>query len=245
MLGRLLIDALRGRWRRPPAPGGSGTAAPAARAPVVMRYRAEVFDIADEAQARAIILTPEGGRSTESRWERETPYLARLAIEALGLRPGMRVLDYGCGIGRLARELIASTGCSVAGVDISASMRELAVRYVGSPGFEAIDATTLARRAAGGERFDGAIACWVLQHCADVSSELAVIHAALRPGARFVVVNNRRRAVPGDVGWVDDGVDVSALLDARFRRVEHRPLDPAAVGDAVAMHAYAAIYERP
>jgi SAM-dependent methyltransferase len=243
MLGKLLIDLLRGRWR--PVAGSAGSNAPAVREPVVSRHRPEVFDVVDEAEARAIILTPEGGRSTETRWEQETPYLARLAIEALGPRPGMRIVDYGCGIGRLARELIASTGCDVVGVDISPSMRELAVRYVGSRSFEAIDAPSLARRTAGGERCDGAIACWVLQHCMDAAGELDVIRAALRPGGRFLVVNNLRRAMPSDRGWVDDGIDVAALLDVRFRRIERRALDPAAVGDAVATHAYAAVYERP
>ena len=43
-------------------------------------------------------------------------------VEALGLAPGMRVLDVGCGPGRHAHAL-ARRGCEVVGVDISAALR--------------------------------------------------------------------------------------------------------------------------
>jgi len=46
-------------------------------------------------------------------------------IEALGLTPGMRVLDVGCGPGRHAREL-ARRGIATHGIDISARFIELA-----------------------------------------------------------------------------------------------------------------------
>src|SRR3954464_2213367 len=46
-------------------------------------------------------------------------------VEALGLRPGHRVLDVGCGPGRHARAL-ATRGIEVVGVDISARFVELA-----------------------------------------------------------------------------------------------------------------------
>jgi SAM-dependent methyltransferase len=241
MLGRLLKDLVLGRWRAPPA----RAAAPPTRAPVVTRYRPEVFDVPDEAAARAIILTPSGGTDTGARWELETPYLVRLAIDELQLRPGMRVVDYGCGIGRLARELIASTHCTVVGVDISASMRRLAVDHVRSAAFEVLDPEAFAARSAAGARADAAIACWVLQHCLEPSRDIASLFDAMRPGARLLVVNNRLRAVPGDTGWVNDGIDIAALLDARFRRLKRSPLDAGAVAPTVAQVAYVAVYERP
>ena len=240
MLGKLLRDLLRGEWRSP-----KPVAAPSAAAPVTMRYRPDVFDVADESAARGIILTPEGGVSTQERWERETPYLARLIEDALRPGPSTRVIDYGCGIGRLSRALIASTGCRVVGVDISASMRRLAVDHVASPSFEAIDPATLAQRTAAGSRADAAIACWVLQHCMDPARDIAILHDALRPGAKLAIVNNSQRAVPSDRGWVNDGVDIASLLDQRFRCVVRRALDGAVVGDEVARHAYLAVYERP
>jgi cyclopropane fatty-acyl-phospholipid synthase-like methyltransferase len=48
------------------------------------------------------------------------------------------VLDYGCGIGRLAKAMIDASGCSVVGLDTSPEMRKLADDYVGSDRFIAV-----------------------------------------------------------------------------------------------------------
>jgi SAM-dependent methyltransferase len=95
-------------------------------------YNAGIFDVADLDGARRIILTPEGGQTTDQRWNCETPYLTGLIADNLKLTAGSVVVDYGCGVGRLAKELISRHGCRVIGVDISANMRALADRYVGS-----------------------------------------------------------------------------------------------------------------
>ena len=47
------------------------------------------------------------------RWETETPYLADPIAEQLPITADSRVLDYGCGIGRLAHELIRRHGCRI------------------------------------------------------------------------------------------------------------------------------------
>ena len=242
MLGRVLKDLWRAR-RGAAAASAPATAALPAQAPLVMRYRAEVFDVADEAAARSIILTPEGEASTSARWARETPYLVGLAIDKLALRPGMCVVDFGCGIGRIAREVVAVPGCRVVGVDISASMRRLASEYVRSPSFEAIDPATLAERSDAGERADAAIACWVLQHAMEPQRDIGLLARTLRPGGRLLVVNSHRRVVPSDAGWLDDRLDVAAMLDAHFRCRERGALDPAVVGVEIARHAFVGVYE--
>ena len=64
-------------------------------------------------------------------------------IEVLGLHPGMRVLDVGCGPGRHAHEL-ARRGMQVHGIDISARFIELATE--GAPAgatFQRLDARAL------------------------------------------------------------------------------------------------------
>lgn len=74
-------------------------------------------------------------------------------VDALGLTPGARVLDVGCGPGRHSHEL-ARRGCEVVGVDISARFVEVA-REGAPPGatFVRADATSLSFDA----EFDAAI----------------------------------------------------------------------------------------
>ena len=70
-----------------------------------LTYHPAVFHVNDIAQAMAVIMTPEGSTTAE-RWEIETPYLADLIAQELTITPDTLLLDYGCGIGRLAYELI-------------------------------------------------------------------------------------------------------------------------------------------
>jgi SAM-dependent methyltransferase len=65
-------------------------------------------------------------------------------VDALGLQPGMRVLDVGCGPGRHAHAL-AALGIEVAGIDISQRFVDLAAEHA-PPGatFQRVDARALA-----------------------------------------------------------------------------------------------------
>lgn len=190
------------------------------------QYHPQVFDADCEAAARAIILTDEGpGADTDTRWARETPYLMELLRATMGqgpraLGPESLVLDYGCGIGRMAKAMIEAFGCHVLGVDISPRMRALAEAHVGSPRFQAVAPEMLARLARSGLRVDAAIAVWVLQHCLAPADDIGLIRAALAPGGRCFVLNMKGRAVPavgeGRFLWVADGQDVPALLRHAF-----------------------------
>lgn len=189
------------------------------------RYMPEIFSVPDLAQARAIILTPEGpGGDTETRWAHETPYLRDLIQAQLGLRPGHVLIDFGCGVGRLAKPLIEATGCSVIGVDISPEMRALAMDYVGSDRFLAVSPAQLDFLTKAGLRAEAAIAIWVLQHCLDPAKEIARIECSLAPGGGCFVLNMPKRAIPAlleqggarSFAWASDGVDVAALLRGQF-----------------------------
>src|SRR5258708_11203315 len=98
-------------------------------------YDPSMFDARSEAEARTIIITGNDPNQAEWRWRKETPWFRADISRRLGVRNGSVVLDYGCGIGRLARELIRFRGCRVVGVDISDSMRGLAVDYVADERF--------------------------------------------------------------------------------------------------------------
>src|SRR3954453_18577536 len=94
-------------------------------------YDPRLFNVNDIAQAMAVIMTPEGSTTAE-RWEIETPYLADRIAQEITIPPDTLWPDYGCGVGRLAHELIKRHNCRVGGVDISPSMRALSVVYTRS-----------------------------------------------------------------------------------------------------------------
>jgi len=177
-----------------------------------LTYNPAVFDVNDIAQAMNIILTPEGSTTAE-RWKTETPYLADLIAEHFALGPDSLVLDYGCGIGRLAHELITRHNCRVVGVDISASMRALSVIYARSDRFMSCSQDMLEALVGRGATFDLALAIWVLQHCKAPGQDIARIRHALRPGGNLFVANGNMRSVPtAEHGWFNDGLDIKAML---------------------------------
>lgn len=109
-------------------------------------------------------------------------------VELLGLAPGKRVLDVGCGPGRHAHEL-ARRGIEVHGVDVSATFIDLARRD--SPDgatFEVMDA----REMPFAGEFDAVIclcqgAFGLMRANGDDEAVLAGIARALRPGGGVVL----------------------------------------------------------
>jgi len=207
-------------------------------------YDPHVFDVATMDDAMRIILTPEDS-TTEHRWVTEAPYLANLIARCFSLPEKSLVLDYGCGIGRLSKELIARHGCSVIGIDISATMRAMAVAYVGSERFSVHPPEMLDELRQRGVVFDLALTIWVLQHCANVHDDIARIASVLRPEGGLFVVNQRDRCVPTvELGWVDDGVDIFKLLRETFRQRSRGSLPAEHTTKRVSRRASWAAYRR-
>jgi len=189
-------------------------------------YYPGIFDAETLSQAKEIILTTEGpGADTETRWARETPYVLELLRCQIPVTSSSLVVDYGCGIGRIAKAMIDATGCFVIGVDISARMRQLASDYVGSDRFCAMAPEQFDKLVEMGLRVDAAIAVWVLQHCLAPAEDVDRICRSLVDAGHCFVLNMPKRAVPALVQdadgktrfvWASDRKDVRALLCARL-----------------------------
>ncbi len=96
---------------------------------------------------------------------------------------GKRILDVGCGTGRLTR-LLAQEAEEIVGVDISPRMVEQAL--VLSPAnarFRVLSLFDLATE----EQFDAVVACYVLHHL-DIREAVRVLSGVLAPGGTLVII---------------------------------------------------------
>lgn len=208
-----------------------------------LTYDRKIFDAPDEETARRIILTPEIGQDSEERWERETPYLARIIGQNLGIRRHGLYIDYGCGIGRLAAPLIKEFDCKIIGVDLSERMRAMAPTYVGSQSFSATSPHILHSLVQGGLRVDGAFSVWVFQHVIKPDLDIDLCASALRDDAGLFVLNISARAVPTAEGrWANDGIDVRSLLENRFSRFEAVDLDDTVIPSHTIARSFCGVY---
>jgi SAM-dependent methyltransferase len=171
---------------------------------------AEMFRPKDIRAARDIILTPEQGMTTDERWIRETPWIVE-QVEHL-TQPGDAVIDFGCGVGRIARE-IGRKYLSIA-VDASPEMRAMCVEYCAkdAPGVTVTDPWGLGWMAKKGLQADGAVAIWSLQHIPDLDNHVRWLASAIKPGGWLFVLNSHARWLPIENGWRADAVNVPTTL---------------------------------
>ncbi|MCZ7415885.1 MULTISPECIES: class I SAM-dependent methyltransferase [unclassified Streptomyces] len=151
----------------------------------------------------------------------------RAAVEWLveRLPGGAAVLDVGSGTGRPAAELLAAAGCRVTGIDVSATMVELARAQVPAARFEQRDVRD--HRAEPGS-LDAVCAFFPFLQMAraDIDASLARIAGWLAPGGYFVTAT-----VPGDVEGLDivfmgRPVSVTSYPTHEYlRRLEHAGLE--------------------
>ena len=211
-----------------------------------LTYNSRVFNVKSIADAKRIILTADDS-TPETRWRSETPYVADLIRDQFEtISPNSLLLDYGCGIGRMAKELIVRHGCHVIGVDISPSMLALAPMYVASDHFFTCSFAMLDYLVERGLRFDGALSIYVLQHCQYPSQDIARIRRALCPGGKLFVLNDNIRRVPTlESGWVNDGFDLGSELSREFTLVAHGRPAAEHTTPIIAFSSFWASYRRP
>lgn len=180
-------------------------------------YDPKIFDRDLIEDAKRIILTVPPDM-LEDYWKRATVATADLILDGLKPTPDSVLLDFGCGIGRLAKEIIGRIGCTIIGVDISASMRRQAIEHVDSERFSVLSADVFGRLAADGVTlFSGAYSVVVLQHTLDPEAEIRRIAATCAAEAPVLIYNHAQRLVPTNKGWASDGKDVGKLAAEIFR----------------------------
>jgi len=179
---------------------------------ITPKYNPSIFLQDSIEHAQMIILTPEVGLTTQQRWEQETAWLVeRIRFPS----PIPLVIDYGCGIGRIAKQLENP----VLGIDLSPTMRQQAIEYVHRSGFATTHPPMLRLLLNNGLHAHGAIAIWCLQHVLDLGYDTQLLFDALVPGSYLWTLDAARRYIPASFEdrqefiWTDDGESVQANLD--------------------------------
>jgi ubiquinone/menaquinone biosynthesis C-methylase UbiE len=129
---------------------------------------------------------------------------------ALGLGPGMRVLDVGCGIGGPSRYVAATFGCQVVGIDLTEEFCRVASLLADKVGLgdrvEYRQGDALAMPFADAS-FDAAYTQHVAMNIEDKAALYAEVARVLRPGARFGiydVLRGKGGEVVYPVPWARD-----------------------------------------
>ncbi|KAF7293588.1 S-adenosyl-L-methionine-dependent methyltransferase [Mycena indigotica] len=111
----------------------------------------------------------------------------RYLFSKLALKPGMRVLEVGCGVGDACFELLHFMNVSVVGIDLdsdkinAASMRALNGRVGGRAEFRCADLYQLESEFGAGS-FDAIYSIESLKHCASFRISYSTLGRLLRPG---------------------------------------------------------------
>ena len=187
-----------------------------------MAYIKETFYPKSIEHAKDICLSPDS--SKPNKFLDETKFLVDFLKEKKYVNPTTKILDFGCGVGRVAKMLIEDVRCKVIGVDISEPMLNAAVEYVNNkdfiPGLYKKNTSTEDK-----PKFDLIIATFVLQHSEHPIEDIKFIKELLVEGGTFVLVNEGHRYVPSDIDknnhviWDDDGINIIDELSKSFKMV--------------------------
>ncbi|MEL9989862.1 MAG: class I SAM-dependent methyltransferase [Thermoproteus sp.] len=139
---------------------------------------------------------------------------------------GARILEVGPGVGKLA-SLLEGRGYRVVGVDVSPAMLRRAKRRTSA---DLVAGASWALPVRDGA-FDGAVALFTLHHWGPHEGSTRSVADALRPGAKFVVVEADRKRAPvvGDHGCTAECL--GEVLGRRFK-VEIRRRFPLVIAHA-------------
>lgn len=185
-----------------------------------MSYVIETFYPKNIEHAKDICLTPD--QNDPNKFVKETEFFVDFMKSKGYLDPDMKVADFGCGVGRVAKKIVDDIGCSVTGFDISFPMLACAIQYVKNSKFTATLYSKEKNPVGFDESFDTVFASLVLQHSPHPKDDIQYIRSIMKYGAYFVLVNEPHRYVPtgvdgnGFVKWTDDGIDILGEVEKNF-----------------------------
>jgi len=146
--------------------------------------------------ATAIISRPSSLRPSENSFTRGATTLEEaqetkldLVCTKLGLQPGQRVLDVGCGWGSFARHAAGRYGAQVVGITLSEPQAALARKRIADAGLaDRIEIRVMDYRELAGEEFDAVASIGMVEHVGEVNIDLYARQLAsmLKPGGKLL-----------------------------------------------------------
>jgi ubiquinone/menaquinone biosynthesis C-methylase UbiE len=183
-----------------------------------MNYIKQVFNATNLDMAKDICLSKDV--RYPNKFEDETQFLINFIKEKKIINSKTRVADFGCGIGRVSKELIETFDCNIVGFDISTHMLLLADQYVENPDqFKGQKYTK--ELVWKNSKFDLFLASFVLQHSEHPERDINFIYNNLNNDGVLILVNEPERLWPVDVKdgyavWYDDKINITELVSNKF-----------------------------
>ena len=229
---RAAVTAVRlGALGPPPAPPAC-EARPAGRLHTRARDRAVIahhYDMSNEFYALLLdeTMAYSSAYYTHEGQSLHDAQLAKLDLvcEKLGLRPGMRLLDVGCGWGSLILHAAERYGVHATGITLSAQQRDLVAKRIAERGLaDRVEVRLQDYRDLAGS-FDAVASIEMGEHVGEQNypAYLRTLHRVLRPGGRLLLQQMSRHAgaAPGGGAFIEGYIAPDMHMRPMAETVRH------------------------
>lgn len=164
-------------------------------------------------------------------------------LDAVTPRPGLTVLEVGCGGGLYMRELALAVGPTgaVRGIDLSPDQVAAARRHCADQPNVRIDTGDVLALAVDRSAVDVVVAVQVLEYVADIDTALTEIHRVLRGGGRLVNLATNW----GSLFWSGGNPRLTATVIEAWDGHAPHPNLPVTLPGLLARHGFIAVSQRP